>query len=65
MLFQASSPHPDIDAFLSSRAATFEYACAAMERARKTMTSQRKASANAHVYSIGDQVKISTRVLKP
>jgi hypothetical protein len=50
---------------LSSRAATFEFARAAMERARKAMISQRKASANAHVYSIGDQVRISTRVLKP
>jgi hypothetical protein len=36
-----------------------------MERARKAMISQRKASANAHFYSIGDQFKTSTRVLKP
>jgi hypothetical protein len=63
--FQTSSLHPDIDAYLSSRAATFQLARAALERARKAMIAQRKASANAHVYSVGDQVKISARVLKP
>jgi hypothetical protein len=63
--FQTSSLHPDIDAYLSSRAATFQLARAALERARKAMIAQRKASAHAHVYSVGDQVKISSRVLKP
>jgi hypothetical protein len=63
--FQTRSDHPDIDSYLSSRAATFASARTALERARKAMIAQRNASANAHQYNVGDQVKISTRVLQP
>jgi hypothetical protein len=43
---QTSSLHPGIDAYLSSRAATFQLACDALERAPKVLIAQRKASAN-------------------
>jgi hypothetical protein len=59
------SAHPDIDSFLSNRAATFASARTALEQARKAMITQGNASANAHVYKVGDLVKISSRVLQP
>jgi transposase InsO family protein len=63
--FQTRSNHPDIDSYLSSRAATFSTARAALERARQEMIAQRNASVHAHQYQVKDQVKISTRVLQP
>ena len=65
LAFQTESKHSDIDSFLSSRVAVFASTRTAMERARKAMIAQRDASANAHEYKVGDQVKISTRVLHP
>jgi hypothetical protein len=65
MAFQTESLHPDIDAFISSRAAQFSAAKASLERARTAMIAQRNASANAHVYKVGDLVEISARVLRP
>jgi hypothetical protein len=64
LAFQAHSNHPDIDSFLSSRAASFASARTALEPARKAMIAQRNAPANAHQYSVGDHVKISTAVLQ-
>jgi hypothetical protein len=58
--FLISSSLPDIDAVFSGFAATFDFSPAAMEHARNAVTSQRKASANAHFYSVGGQVHIST-----
>ena len=65
LAFQTKSDHPDIDSFLSSRATAFASARAALERARMAMIKQRSASANAHQYHVGDQVKISSHVLQP
>lgn len=65
LAFQNESIHSDIDSFLSRRAATFSIAKSALERARMAMIAQRNASANAHVYKVGDLVKISSRVLRP
>lgn len=65
LAFQTRSDHPDIDSFLSSRAATFASARTALERVRNAMIVQRRASANAFMYQVGDLVQISTRVLHP
>jgi len=65
LVFQQRSDHSDIDSFLTDRACMFANARAALERARDAMIKQRKASNNAHHYKVGQQVKISTRVLRP
>jgi hypothetical protein len=63
--FQTASEHPDIDSFFSARASMFSKARGALEHTRQAMINNRNASANAHVYEVGQIVKISTRVLRP
>jgi hypothetical protein len=65
LAFQTQSQHPDIDSYLSARTAEFAKAQKALNKARQVMIQQRNASANAHVYAVGDLVKISSRVLQP
>lgn len=60
---QASSEHPDVDAWLARRRDDFQCAHVSLERARSAMIAARNASAAAHVYRAGDLVKVSTRVL--
>jgi hypothetical protein len=65
LAFQTESPHPDFDSYLSARTADFAKAQTALIKARRVMTQQRNASANAYVYAVGDLVNISVRVLQP
>jgi hypothetical protein len=65
LVFQQPSMHPDIDLYLSQRAGAFAAAQAALEKARSAMIAARGASLNAHVYKVGDLIKISTKVMKP
>jgi hypothetical protein len=55
------TPH----SYLSARTAEFAKVQKALNKARQVMIRQRNASANAHVYAVGDLVKISYRVLQP
>jgi hypothetical protein len=57
--------HPDIDLYLSKRAGAFKAAQTALEKARSVMIAARGALSNAHVYKVGDLIKISTKVMKP
>jgi hypothetical protein len=65
LVFQNPSMHPDIDLYLSQRAGAFKAAQAALEKARSVMIAARGASSNAHVYKVGDLIKISTKAMKP
>jgi transposase InsO family protein len=54
---------PDVESWLLSRRDEFEQAHIARERVRQGLRRDRKASARAHSYEVGDLVKVSTRVL--
>jgi hypothetical protein len=57
--------HPDNYLYLSQRAGAFTAAQAALEKARSTMIAARGTFLNAHVYKVGDLIKISTKDMKP
>ena len=53
----------DVDNWLAKRQRELKAAQVPLERARAAMVAAQKASSRAHVYKVGDKVKVSTRVL--
>jgi transposase InsO family protein len=60
---EEKSGDKDVDLWLRSRRRAFEKAQVSLEAARAAMIRAQKHADNYHTYEVGDQVKVSTRVL--